>query len=647
MTQTSSGYGELPPSGGGGINVRRALESFKRQIPIMIVVFVVLAALGWYIGGKAKRTYSAESRLMVTLGEEYVYQSSTGRDSSNGGLVTTPDSVTLNEIGILTSSDLMDQVISMTGMQKLFPKKYGKWRQSNPGLEKSNLKNEMIKEFEEAFAAAAKPKSSIIDIKFEHENPAVATEVLSNILVIYKEKRKELFVEGVSEQLAESRLATEEQLATVERAISRFMSRNGIADFDSERGGARKRLEDLRAEQNTLLASMREAEAALMSTEDSLRRTPPTIDLQVDDRASQRVAQAELERKQLLAKYLPTSDPVRAKEREISELRQLIASNGGVATGGRRVGPNTVYQNLMTERNKFQAQADSFREKAVIIQRQLDAAKARTARLSAIAPELANLIREKESVEERLSSLNLREQNALVAQQTQMGKAENVKVIAAPGPARKGRNMKKIIQILSVAGAGMTALMIGLLGTFLDSRIYGPKTGRAMGTSRGNVGYNASDNASDAYIPEAVPAYSTFQPQQPAYAPAAANAGSQYGDYNQADYQTSYTNVDQYSAAAPYQEHAYAQPAQMHMHDPMQATGTGGYMPQPYSPQSYGASYGDDTNPYAMSPPVPESQTPYPQGAAPQTVGAQEAVQFVEGPNGEMIPIIGQPGQTQ
>lgn len=626
MTQAASGYYEGPSNGGdgGGISIPRVLRAFKRKIPLMLVIFLVLSALGWYLGSQLKRTYSAEARLMVTLGEEYVYQPLTGQN--NGGLVTTPDTITLNEIGIMTNPQLIEGVMGEIGLNKLYPEKANEYKRAS-GLVKQNLFNEMLDEFESSFAAAPSPKSAIIDLKFEHENPRVATDTLNAIIAAYMDERRTLFVDGQTGALAERREATEEQLATVERAISRFMKRNNIADFQSERVGSRKRLEDLRAEQNALLASMRQAEAALMSTEDSLRSTPPTIELQIDDRPSQRVAQAELERRQLLAKYLPTSDVVRAKDREIRELRQLIASNGGRAAGGRRVGPNTVHQALMTERNKFQAQADSYREKAVIIQRQLDATMAQTARLSSLAPQVENLLREKKSLEERLASLNLREQEALVEQQSAESNAENVKVISEAGRARKGRNMKKIVQFLSIIGAAMTALMVGLLGTFLDPSIYGPGAGRVASTT----GRNSVEPYTDSSVPEAVPSYAPYE-AQPAYAPAAAAAGVAATGYNQADYQTPYMNIG--SEAQAYAD-PYAQP--------MQATGTDGYgyAPQPYTPHAYGATYADPSNPYAVSAPMPESEVQYSSMPAPAYEGVQEVSDVIQGPNGEMIPVIG------
>jgi len=151
-----------------------------------------------------------------------------------------------------------------------------------------------------------------------------------------------------------------------------------------EQTGLRERTEDLKASLNGTRASIAEAEAALAAVEDQLRQTPETIDLYVDDRAQQRVAQAELELRQLMAKYLPTSDPVKQKQTELNELRALQSANGGRASGGRRVGPNTTHQTLMENRNELVATADSLREREFTQQRQLNSADAKVRKLTQI-----------------------------------------------------------------------------------------------------------------------------------------------------------------------------------------------------------------------------------------------------------------------
>jgi len=213
----------------------------------------------------------------------------------------------------------------------------------------------------------------------------------------------------------------------------------------------RKRTEDLKANLNGTRASIAETEAALALVEDQLRQTPVTIDLYRDDRASQRVSQAELELGQLLAKYLPTSDPVRQKQTELNELRSLQSSYGGKASGGRRVGPNPTHQELTTRRNALAATADSLREREFTQQRQLNSADAKIRKLTALTPE----------------SYNAKEQEALVDAQQAEARAENVKVISRAEFANKGRNMQKLAWLGATLAWGLILFFIAMIRVFL------------------------------------------------------------------------------------------------------------------------------------------------------------------------------------
>jgi len=277
----------------------------------------------------------------------------------------------------------------------------------------------------------------------------------------------------------------------------------------------RKRTEELRAALNLLRAQMSETETALATSEVQLRDTSPTIDLYREDRTSARVSQAELELKQLLAKYLPTSDPVRQKQTELAELKSLQSSDGGKATGGRRVGPNTVYQALLTRRNTLQATADSYREKEFTLQRQLDSADNKVRRLTSLSPDYASLLRERDTLDARLKNYNAKEQEALVNQQQAEATNENVKVISWPKFPNKGINTRMYAFVGATFAWGLTLFMLALLRVFLDPRLYA-----APGPGRESLMVPQPD-----YIPEPV---APQMPEQSPYAPAAQPAAAQY-----------------------------------------------------------------------------------------------------------------------
>lgn len=564
------------------IRLGEMLKSFGRQLIWVVPLFIIGSIIAWKATEDFKRTYTGDARILVQIGDEYVYQPVTGQPGQ-AGMTITADTIALNEVGIIKNAEIIEQVFGeMTSETSPYAKKFDpsgfkKLREAgNDQQLRLEARSEMLRKMDRSFMVSPRPKSSIIDLAYKHEDGEVAVATLSALISAYQSYRRQIFVEGTAGIIAERRKETERQLDQNERAIARFLAKNNISDFNSEQGGVRKRTEELRAALNLLRAEMSETETELATVENQLRGTPREINLYVDDRASARVSQAELELKQLLAKYLPTSDPVRQKQTELAELKSLQNSNGGKAVGGRRVGPNTVYQALLTRRNTLQATADSYREKEYTLQRQLNSADNKVRRLTSLSPDYASLLRERDTLSARLKSYNAKEQEALVNQQQAEATNENVKVISWPKFPNKGRNTR----LLAAAGAmfawGLTLFMLALLRVFLDPRLYASPGPRS----------DAMTVPEPDYIPEPVAPQAPYQtPSEPAVQPAAASYEpvayqepqpiydtTQQGQYEQQAYaqapyasssMANYSQSPLYQDQAPqmqYDPNAYAQP---------------------------------------------------------------------------------------
>lgn len=538
------------------IRLGEMFKSFIRQLP-WVLILTGLGTFGvWQYTKDLKRTYSGDSSIMVQLGEEYVYNP-VGQASNGGGLMTTIDTITLTEAGIMTNDALIAAVIgNMTSPREsqsgrmltkqqaevLFDesafKKINAARRNGDTRGEQDAIMDLRKAVASSYSVMPRPKSSIIDVQYRHEDPEVAVETVNEFVSAYLEFRRQVFVEGNSELISERREATEKQLKSNELAIARFLKNNDISDFASEQAGLQERTEDLKASLNATRASIAETEAALSQVEDQLRRTDETIDLFRDDRAAQRVSQAELELRQLMAKYLPTSDPVKQKQTELNELRALQNSYGGKASGGRRVGPNPTHQGLTVQRHTLAATADSLREREFTQQRQLNSADAKIRKLTSLNPEYQNLLRERETLEARLTSYNAKEQEALINSAQAAEKAENVTVISEAEFANKGRDMRKLATAGAAAGLFLLFFFIAMIRVFLDPRLYAVPAGvRPVPTE--DLLADLDLEPVHAVIPEGVPEYAPGQPLTPnpyEAQPAAYAAAEQPVGYTQAGY---------------------------------------------------------------------------------------------------------------
>ncbi len=559
--------------------------SLMRQMLWVVPLFVVGAVGAYVMTADIKRTYTGEGTLMVQLGDEYVYQPFAGSQAQSS-LMQTPDTITLNEVAIIKNPEVMDTVIAQFadgpgGIATLDRRLARKMAAAPEGSEAYRLAYmELRKKMDVGFGVSARPRSSIIDMSFKHPDPDVAVSTLNALMEAYMDYRRAIFVDGAGEIVTERREDVESQLRANERRMAAFLAKHGVSDFTSEQAGASKRTEDLRASLNTLRAQMVETERSLASVEDQLRQTPAEIDLYVDDRASNRIAQAELELKQLLSKYLPHSDPVRQKQLEIDQLRSLQNSGQGRATGGRRVGPNPVHQDLMRSRNTLAAAADSLREREAVVVQQLNSSDGKLRRMTGLSPAYNDILRERETLNARLITYLNKEQEALINQQQAEASAENVKVISKATYPIRGRNMRMLAFVGASAAWGFTLFMLALFRVFLDPRLYvkpsaavpvhqpspAPTSGYTPVLPMETVPEPQSmprsmpGHALQEYVPTAEPAYA-----EPSWQPHAQPGASSYG-------------VGAYAEPASYAQPAYGQ--------------------QP-APTGYEAAQADPSNPYA------------------------------------------------
>jgi len=587
------------------IRLGEMFKSLSKQLPWVLILLGIGSFAAWHLTSDLKRVYSGEGRVLVQLGEEYVYNP-VGQSSDGTGLTTTIDTITLTEAALMKNSEILQRVIgeiappldgsgrnrTNSPAQNKFDKEaFTKINQATNERDRQDAIMALRRSVEESYSVMPRPKSSIIDVSFKHEDPDIAVATTNAFIDAYVQFRRQVFVEGSSEIIADRREVTEQQLNQNERALSKFLSKNGIGDFESEQTGLRERTEDLKASLNGTRASIAETEAALAVVEDQLRGTNVTIDLYVDDRAQQRVAQTELELRQLMAKYLPTSDPVKQKQTELDELRALQSSYNGRASGGRRVGPNPEHQALSESRNELAATADSLREREFTQQRQLNSADAKVRKLASLSPAYQNLLRERETLKLRLTSYNSKEQEALVDAQQAEDAAENVKVISRAQYANKGRDMRKWAWLGATAAWGFLLFFIAMIRVFLDPRLYSVP-GAVNIVPSAQPEYDLDPMQSP--IPEAVPA---FDPGQP-IAPNPYEAQPAYGEMNPYEAQPVYGNQAQpvYGTSSAYpQVGAYDPSNYVHYTSTGDVYGTETAHGDMTATSQYGAGY-DGTN---------------------------------------------------
>jgi len=146
--------------------------------------------------------------------------------AGQAGLTLTPDTIVLNEVGIIKNSEILDQVIGeMTATQadkmRFDKEAFQKIASARNEFDKREAYMKLRSKVDRSFLVAPRPKASVVDLAYKHEDGDVAVETLNAFIDAYMSYRRTIFVEGAGDIISERRIATEQQLNQNERTIAR------------------------------------------------------------------------------------------------------------------------------------------------------------------------------------------------------------------------------------------------------------------------------------------------------------------------------------------------------------------------------------------------------------------------------------------
>lgn len=294
-----------------------------RSIAVALVLPPVLAVAAAYT---VTPQYDAEAKVLVKSGREFLPQSDGGRTSNNAPTTSMQEAVN-SEIEILTSRDLLLEVLRQVGPADLYPKLAA----SPP--RRGTVEDAALEMLVKSLVVGAVKLSNVIELRLRHEDPDMAARVANQILDSLYNRHITAFSAPRSRLLEEQITSISEKLAVLETERSDFKRANNVFSVSEQRAA-------LITQRERVLVDLREAEARQRELADQiaflteeLNRTPKTLTLQVDnndsavaDQAHNRLMELRQKEKELLARYTEDAPPVR-------NIRSTIAATEKVTAG--------------------------------------------------------------------------------------------------------------------------------------------------------------------------------------------------------------------------------------------------------------------------------------------------------------------------
>jgi uncharacterized protein involved in exopolysaccharide biosynthesis len=439
------------------------LAMLWRERLLMLGVFLAVLALGVVVALEMKTVFQAHSSLLIRLSPEYVYNPRVG-DAARG-LAPETDQVIQSETEILGSTALKVRVLHDIGLPRLFPRLAHAYAVASP-LRRTAIEAMALHAMDTSLKIVSAPDTSVVRLTYTHPDAQLSALTLNTLVDEYLRYRTSVLMSHDASVVGGQRRAFEQRLDTADQAYARFLTDNGISDFDTEKAALGQIYAQLLTDSYNVTAQLAEAEGRLGATSQEMSRSPAEIGLyrDVDHAAADKLITLRLSRQDLLSRYKPDAQPVKDLDRQIDQLEALQASGQASGPGARRVGVNPVFQTLQTERDQLSAEAASLHSRKASLGSELAQVSARRQKLNLLQPQYDELVRERDALASNVKAFTQREQEDQAQQSiTQQQGDGNVRVVQRAIIPAVGTSLKKPVLLIALAFAAFTALCVGLL----------------------------------------------------------------------------------------------------------------------------------------------------------------------------------------
>jgi uncharacterized protein involved in exopolysaccharide biosynthesis len=447
------------------LDLRDILAMLTREVWVMAVVFLVVFAIGAVVALKMPSAYTANASLLMQLNKDYVYRPLAG-DAANGAIATI-DQVVESEVEILNSTELKRRVIAKVGYRVVLPKSPQYW-DPRTGPQKQAADAAAIKVLQSGLEIATAPQNNVVRLTFKHADAQSASLILNTLIDEYQDYRTQVYGDTMGPELARQKASFDQQLIVADRAYQDFLAANGVGDFDAAKTTYAKIYDQVTADLYVARSLMAQDQAKYADVKGNLARLSPemSVERDLDLSIPSRILALQSQRQELLAKYLPTAQPVKDLDGQIASLQALMSSGKGIGEKDHKMGSNPVYQDLLTQRLNLEADMASLQGRIQQGEAQADQVTHRMQSLLGVEAQYNNLAAERDALQKNIAAFTQRIQENQAQQQMTRGAADAVRVVEKASLPDKPKSLKKVVLILAFLFAVFTALCAGLLRVF-------------------------------------------------------------------------------------------------------------------------------------------------------------------------------------
>ena len=395
-----------------------------------------------------------------------------------------------SEMALLTSGDLLNQVVTETGLYRRTPSITARL-----GLKESP--HSQTGQVEEASAQLAKDlvitpvkKANIIEIKYTSGSPEMAATVLRKVQDLYLEKHLKLHrPPGTYEFFKAQADSNESQLQESEKRLSSFQQSMNVVSLTQQKEQTVQKLTEAKSKLLETNAFLREVNDRIAKVQQQLETIQPRIVTQrralpnqySAERLNTMMVELQNRRTQLLTKFRPEDRMVREVDQQIKQTRTALEKASSETITEQSTDLNPLRQTLETERARARVDQAGALGRQEMLASQVSQYESQLSRLEGITAEYEDLSRKVKQNADNFQLYKQKEEEARITDELDQNKITNVSIAEAPVqsqlPVRPNRPLNLLLGLFL---GGLLAIGSVVIAEFMRDTVLTPRELEAL-----------------------------------------------------------------------------------------------------------------------------------------------------------------------
>jgi len=391
-----------------------------------------------------------------------------------------------SEIEVLTSKDLLNQVVSESGLAKAGP----------PSLmQRLRLKEAPQNEagsIEQAAEKLAKDlsinpvkKANIIEITYSSTSPQTAAAVLRKLGELYLEKRTKLHrPAGTYEFFKAQANAAEQQLREAEEKLSTFQRTMSVVSPGQQKDLTVQKMTELKTKLLETDAFLEEVTERIARLEQQMRALPPRIVTQSRalpnqysaERLNTMLVELQNKRTELLTKFRPNDRLVKEIDQQIQTTRAALEKATNQTATEQATDLNPLRQALDAELARARVDQGGAASRHTSLTSQVQEYERQLSRLEGGTAQYQDLTRRVKEAEDNYQLYQKKQEEARITDELDQNKITNVSLAEAPvQPQLPSRPNRPLNLLLGVFLGAVVSLALVITKEFFRESVQTPR----------------------------------------------------------------------------------------------------------------------------------------------------------------------------